>query len=316
MATLLLIGGTGFFGKSILDAFKRGLLNEWSIDRVIVMARRPQALLDEVPELVSSSIELYQADISNATVLPESDYIIHAAASTDASKYLSQGEEEKENIIMGALNYCRLAPKYHHNSKIVFCSSGAVYGYQPDYVDYLDESMDFGNVEGLSEVKRAYAYAKRDSEKAFLALGEKEGMSVSIARCFAFVGKYLPREQHFAIGNFIGDGLANRSIVVKAKNKVYRSYMYADDLVMWLMTICENSSTKSPVYNVGSDQIVELHELAETLADNFKVSLSMSELTSSNTDRYVPSIKKITSELKLKLSYDLSTAIELSCRSI
>jgi len=38
MPTLLVIGGTGFFGKSILDSFKRGALEKWGIDRVIAMS--------------------------------------------------------------------------------------------------------------------------------------------------------------------------------------------------------------------------------------------------------------------------------------
>jgi len=38
MSTLLIIGGTGFFGKSILDSFKRGGLEKWGIERVIAMS--------------------------------------------------------------------------------------------------------------------------------------------------------------------------------------------------------------------------------------------------------------------------------------
>jgi nucleoside-diphosphate-sugar epimerase len=38
MSTLLVIGGTGFFGKSILDSFKRGGLEKWGIERIIAMS--------------------------------------------------------------------------------------------------------------------------------------------------------------------------------------------------------------------------------------------------------------------------------------
>ena len=34
--SLLIIGGTGFFGKSILDSFKRGLLKEFNINKILV----------------------------------------------------------------------------------------------------------------------------------------------------------------------------------------------------------------------------------------------------------------------------------------
>lgn len=299
MATLLVIGGSGFFGKSILDAFQRGLLEPWHITKVIAMARAPEKLQTECPELLSEDVELVRGDIATIESLPIADYVIHAAASTDASKYLSQGDEEKRNIIMGTLNYCRLAPVYHRNSKIVFCSSGAVYGYQPANVEALREDMDFGNAQGLVEAKRAYAMAKRDSEKAIAELGSQYQLSVSIARCFAFVGKYLPKDQHFAIGNFMADILARRPIAVKANKLVYRSYMYADDLVEWLITIAEHSVVNCPVYNVGSDEVLELHDFAKALGITYQVGASLAEISSNDVDRYIPDIAKSKMQLGL-----------------
>ena len=51
MASLLIIGGSGFFGKSILDAYKRGLLDQWGITSVKVLARNATALEHTNPEL-------------------------------------------------------------------------------------------------------------------------------------------------------------------------------------------------------------------------------------------------------------------------
>lgn len=312
MSKLLVIGGTGFFGKSILDAFQRGLLQPWHITKVIAMARSPEKLQAECPELLSEHVELVQGDIASIDVLPVADYVIHAAASTDASKYLSQGDEEKRNITMGTLNYCRLAPMYHANSKIVFCSSGAVYGYQPADVETLSEEMDFGNAEGLSESKRAYAYAKRDSEKAIEKLGTEYGLNVSIARCFAFVGKYLPKDQHFAIGNFMADILAKRPIAVKADKLVYRSYMYADNLVEWLMTLADHAHTDCPIYNVGSDEIVELHDFVQQLGDRYACPTNIAATVSADVDRYIPNVAKFNQLSRLTNQLSVFAGIDKS----
>lgn len=312
MATLLIIGGTGFFGKSILDAYKRGLLTPWNIDKVIAMSRNAEALHSNAPELIIKGVELFNGDIATMDYIPEADYVIHAAASTDASRYLSQGVKEKKNIILGALNYSKLAVRFHKKSKIVFCSSGAVYGYQPESVERLEENMGLGEIESLSDTKKSYAYAKRDSENAIKSLGDL-GLDVSIARCFSFIGKYLPKDKHFAIGNFIADGLAGRAIQVKADKKVYRSYMYADDLVEWLLTIAQASTEKCPIYNVGSDQIIEIHEMARVFSNKFNVLTSEVKLSSNIPDRYIPSTNKAKSELNLTLKYDLLSSIDLSC---
>ena len=311
MASLLVIGGSGFFGKSFLDSFQRGLLRPWSIDKVLILSRHATDLLTSHPELLSEAIELIDADITTVDSLPFADYVVHAAASTDASRYLSHNEEEKKNIIKGTLNYCKHATEFHKDSMIVFCSSGAVYGYQPEQVKHLTEDMAFGNIERLDEVKKSYAYAKRDAEFAIQKLGQS-GINVSIARCFAFVGKYLPKDQHFAIGNFIADGLAGRDINVKADRKVYRSYMYADDLVKWLMTLAENANPQCPVYNVGSDKEVEIGDLANIVSDIFNVDTTCAVSTSVSVDRYIPSIQKAKKILSLKEGYDLKQAILLS----
>ena len=311
MFSLLIIGGTGFFGKSILDCYKRGLLSPWGIDKVIVMSRNSDNFKHNYPELISQGVEFFTGDIATIDYLPSAEYVIHAAASTDASLYLSHNKKEKKNIIRGTLNYCQLATEFHKNSKIVFCSSGAVYGYQPEQVKNLTEDMAFGDIECLDEVKKSYAYAKRDSEAVIQELGQA-GLNVSIARCFSFVGRYLPKDQHFAIGNFIADGIVGRNIEVKAPKKVYRSYMYADDLVAWLMTLADNATPQCPVYNVASDKEVEIKELANIVADIFNVSVTCVKVKNDLIDRYIPSVEKANSELGLISQHGLEESLILS----
>jgi nucleoside-diphosphate-sugar epimerase len=314
--TLLIIGGTGFFGKSILDAFKRDLLNQWKINKIIIMSRNSDNFKLNYPESITQGVEIFTGDITTIDHLPNADYVIHAAASTDASRYKTKNFEEKANIIKGTLNYCRLASEFHKNSRIVFCSSGAVYGYQPKHVKYLEEDMPFGNIEDLNEVKKSYAYAKRDAEFAIQKLGQS-GLNVSIARCFSFVGKYLPRGQHFAIGNFIADGFAGRDIIVKADRKVYRSYMYADDLAEWLLTLADNANINCPIFNVGSDREIEIRDLAQVVSNFFNVGVKyLSAINSSEIDRYIPSIEKAQKQLGLKENFDINSSIKRTLDNI
>lgn len=308
MANLLVIGGTGFFGKSILDAFQRGLLKPWGIESVDVMARHVSEFKDKYDYLLGDCVQLHCLDVTSCSTLPIADYVIHAAASTNALNYLMQPEDEKRNILAGTYNYCRLAPEYHQQSKIVYCSSGAVYGQQPPGLDFLLEDSPLQPIESLTESKKNYAAAKRDAENAFVELAHA-GLCVAIARCFAFVGPYLPRDQHFAIGNFIEDGVNKRPIKVNATFPVFRSYMHADDLVIWLMTIAESASVKAEKFNVGSDEVVSIQALAHMIGKYFNVPVSVADPTNSTSDRYVPSVCKARKDLGISLRMTLAESI-------
>jgi nucleoside-diphosphate-sugar epimerase len=314
MATLLVIGGSGFFGKSILDMFQRGGLAPWKIDKVIAMSRSANRLEIEVPELVRGNAKLVELDVATTDYLPEADYVIHAAASSDARNYLSAGEKERENIQAGTLNYCRLA-RNNKNTKTLYVSSGAVYGSQSPEISHIEETYQVKDPNDIPQGKRDYAFAKRDAEALIKELGA-EGVSVSVARCFAFVGKYLPRDQHFAIGNFIADGLAGRPIKVKANHLFYRSYMYADDLVEWMMEILVNANPQRPIFNVGSDEAVSMGDLASNVAAYFEVPIDAENIASKKIDRYVPSIRKALDELGLSCKFDLEQAIHQTVQSI
>ena len=302
MITLLVIGGSGFFGKSILDAFWRDLLEPWGVTKIIVMARNATSTLKNYPELTCLSaiypekksdlnrvVELLDADICTCTSLPYADYVIHAAASTDARSYISCPAFERENIQSGVANFCILAKKYLRESKIVYISSGAVYGVQPDSILNLSESSLLLPIKNLPVNKQDYAAAKRDGELLIRNLGAN-GLDVIITRCFSFIGKYLPRDQHFAIGNFIEDGLRGSSIEVKAKTLVFRSYMHADDLVTWLLTLAMSAGSNCPVVNVGSADGIEIVDVAKKIAEIFGVNVKVAARVESIADRYVPSV--------------------------
>ncbi len=303
--SLLIIGGTGFFGKSILDSFKRGLLNEFKITKILVLARNIEKFKTEFPELNIHGVEFINGDISNLKSVPVVDFVIHAATSTNMLDYNQiSNNVGKNNIEMSVSNYCSLAPIYHSKSKILYCSSGAVYGKQPINIEKIDEKFPLqDNLSNLSIEKQNYCLGKRYAEREMIKLASL-GLDVSIARCFAFYGKYLPKNKHYAYGNFIGSAERKEKIIVNASGIVYRSYMSADDLVISLMNIVNIAGTECPIYNVGSDSTISLYDLAKKIAKEYGVEYEYLNYNNQIIDKYIPNVDKL-KQLSLKLGFIL-----------
>ena len=288
-----IIGGTGFFGKSILDSFIKGKLNKYDIESVSVLSRSTDSFLIQYPEFENRNIQYIKGDITTIDFLPEADIVIHAASSTKQIDYKTNPKREKKNIELGTTNYTKIAKKFHKNAKIVYCSSGAVYGKQPIEVKKMSEDFPFQDVHGLSAEKRDYALGKRYAEAQIEQLGSF-GLNVSIARCFAFFGDYLPKEGHFAYGNFLNAAEQGNDIEVNSTHQVIRSYMHSDNLVDSLIKIANQASPKCPIYNVGSDEEISLFDLANRLASLYNVNVIKNQNIDYNTiDRYVPNTDKI-----------------------
>ena len=291
--TLLIIGGTGFFGKSIMNSFISNKLDKFKISHLYILSRSVNNFKKAHHEFINPRIEYIKGDIAFLDFLPEADLIIHAATSTRQIDYLNNPFGEKENIEKGVSNYIELAKKFHKNSKIIYCSSGAVYGKQPSNVLSIKEDFPFQDLDKMPVLKRDYSLSKRNAEKLIINSGT-QGLNVSIARCFSFFGKHLPEDSHFAHANFLKSAREGNDIIVNANHEVIRSYMHADDLVESLIKIALNSNPSCPIYNVGSDQAISIFDLAEEIAEKHDVKVIKKEqIDYDNVDRYVPNTDKL-----------------------
>ena len=134
---------------------------------------------------------------------------------------------------------------------------------------------------------------------------------IKIARCFSFIGEDLFLSKHYAINDFIHKALNNEPIEIYSDGKQIRSYLYQEDLAIWLLKILIFGKNNN-VYNVGSDKGYYLFELAniirEVLCKNIIVNIKGSESLNPRLC-YIPSIKKSRDELSLDVWTDLQTSI-------
>ena len=201
--------------------------------------------------------------------------------------------------------------------KFLLTSSGAVYGAQPGEVSHISEDVPSGPEP--TDPAFAVGHSKRIAEFLTAAYGQKYGFDATIARCFSFVGRHLPLDQHYAIGNFVGDALKGGPIEVRGDGTPRRSFLYAADLVIWLMTILAKGAP-GRAYNVGSEDEVTIGDLAHRVARlapaPVEVRVAGRPPQFPRPDRYVPSTRRAQVELGLKQLISLDDAIARTLRSI
>ncbi|MCW3113970.1 MAG: NAD-dependent epimerase/dehydratase [Segetibacter sp.] len=309
--SLFITGGTGFFGKWLLESFiyinEKLQLNATAT----VLTRDPEKFVNEFPFYSNvSSVKFLKGDILNFEFPAEDfEFIIHAATEADAALNSSQPLLMLDTITAGTRRVLDFA-RQKSVEAILFTSSGAVYGKQPADITHIKEHHSFPV--DINNPNSAYAEGKRLAELYCSIYYKHYNLPIKIARCFAFVGPYLPLNKHFAIGNFISNALNKQDIIIKGDGTPFRSYLYAADLTIWLWTILLKGDNNIP-YNVGSDEGYELRSVAETVAElnpGVKVQVLTKASPSKPVERYVPDISFVKKKLGLSIKFTLKDAIK------
>jgi nucleoside-diphosphate-sugar epimerase len=313
---IFITGGTGFFGCWLVESFchvNRVLALQ---ARATVLSRDPARFAAKCPHLAADpAITLLAGDVRNFA-FPEGEfhYVIHAATEASLKQSIEEPVEMLTTILAGTERALQFAGQAG-TSKFLLTSSGAVYGRQPSEVTHLPETypgapdpLDAGSV---------YAEGKRASElmcAIYQKLSAAKGSVVEckIARCWAFCGPHLPLDTHFAIGNFIGDVLAGRPILISGDGSPTRSYLYGADLAIWLWTMLFRAPALVPI-NIGSGRDVSIRELADTVAailnPSCEIRVAKQPVPGVSTSRYVPSVQRARELLGLRELVSLEEAI-------
>lgn len=311
-AHLFITGGTGFFGcwllESLIHANRHFQLNL----NATILTRDPARISSQLPHLANAQeLTFIKGDVRDKSTFPKSTFthVIHAA--TPASAYINETAplEMFDVIVTGTRHVLDFAIECG-TPKVLFTSSGAIYGKQPVDLSHIPE--DFSGGPDSLDVHSSYAEGKRAAEWLCAAYIKSHHLPIKIARCFAFVGPHLPLDQHFAIGNFIRDARSGGPIKIAGDGTPLRSYLYAADLAIWLWKVLLNGES-GRAYNVGSEEAFSIQEIAEHVANAVspkpQILIAQQPKPNQLPMRYIPSTQRAQNELKLMHHIKLAEAI-------
>lgn len=313
-AHIFLTGGTGFFGiwllESLLWANKAHRLDL----KITVLSRTPEKFLNErAPHLRDhAALHLVAGTLSQFDMPAHPcTHILHAASENNVEQRPDWAERQLTLAIDGTRRLVEMAVK-HHTQSLLLTSSGSVY-LPCDASDGQRYTEGPGSLADYASERYVYGQTKRMMEVMTAVSAQRHGFNALIARCFAFVGPYLPLEHNYAIGNLIRDALQKRQLVVTGDGTPLRSYLYAADLVIWLLTILVRGRSGVP-YNVGGEEAVSIGELAYRVAAAAgvpadAVTIKGTPVPNAAPTAYLPSLARIEAELDMHATVSLDDAI-------
>jgi dTDP-glucose 4,6-dehydratase len=304
-ARFFITGGTGFFGLWLLEtlAFANQRLG---LDlKATILTRDSRAFAQKAPHLASNPMFDWHEGNVRTFAFPQGKFshIIHAAATSSNPIQL---QEMLDTLVDGTRRVLDFAAQ-SHCKRLLLISSGAVYGTQPPELPQIPEE----HPHGPDPVNPAYGEGKRTAERLCSIFAQQQNIPCVIARCFAFIGPYLPLDAHYAAGNFLRDALKGNAICINSDGRSMRSYLYMADLVIWLLTILLRGKSAHP-YNVGSDEAISIADLALCIKEILGVKSAIQirdKAAPTPPPRYVPAIHRAKKELDLQVKIDLNNAI-------
>lgn len=306
-ARLFITGGTGFFGKWLLESIAAANDALGGGITATVLSRDPTSFMAEMPHLAQRpEFEWLRGDVTNFKFpAGHFDYVFHMATAASAKLNDTRPLEMLDTIVGGTRRVLDFA-RQCGTRRLLLTSSGAVYGPQPTDLTHIPEDYQ-GGPDPLAPAS-AYAEGKRMAELLCTLTPEVDCI---IARCFAFIGPHLPLDAHFAAGNFIRDALSGGPIVLRGDGRAVRSYLHAADLMICLLTMLLRGEPRR-AYNVGSNQPVTTGQLAQriaALAPDTPTICIQGNADNPPPNRYMPDTTRLNNELELAVHLSLEDSI-------
>jgi len=263
--TVLVTGASGFLGAYLVDTLAR--LNErdsGAAITILALARNAERLHDRLPHLEDRADvrPLIQDVAEPPTTLTAPDFIIHAASEASPQHYLAKPVDTIRANALGTLHLLDLARA--HGSRLLFLSSGAVYGGHDGTCEVISET-EFGPLDPL-DPRACYGESKRIAETLCSAYASQHGVHSVIARISHTYGPGLELDDGRVFIDLVAQILRGQDIVLHGDGLERRPFCYVTDMIAGLFTVLLRGQA-GQAYNLGTTTELSIRDLAKLLLE-------------------------------------------------
>ena len=251
----LVTGGAGFIGSHLVDYLIKSGKNVRVLDNLVSGSMENLIQWENDPRLEICVVDLLDKD-SVVEAVNGCDEVFHLAANPEVNAKNASPEDHFRQNIETTYNLLEAMRLSGQQKFIAFTSSSTVYG-EPEQIPTKE---DYGPLVPIS----LYGASKLACEALLSAYTSMYGFRAIIYRLANVVGS---RSNHGVTYDFVHKLLKNPDeLEVLGDGSQSKSYLYVDDCVTGIMKGIERGKVVD-IYNVGTDSMTNVLEIAETVKD-------------------------------------------------
>jgi dTDP-glucose 4,6-dehydratase/UDP-glucose 4-epimerase len=257
-AKVLITGGLGFIGSNLARR-----LVDWGAQVTLVDSLIPEYggnpfNVHDIRERVSVSITDVRDPHAMTHLVKGQDFLFNLAGQTSHLDSMSDPTTDLQINAAAQLSILEACRQHNPKVKIVFASTRQLYG-RPQYLP-VDEKHPAHpvDVNGINKLA---------GEQYHLLYNDVYGIRACALRLTNTYGpgmRVKDARQTF-LGIWVRNAIERKPIVVYGDGKQLRDFNYVDDAVDALLAAAADARSEGQVFNLGSDEVIDLRTLANKL---------------------------------------------------
>ena len=257
---VLITGGVGFIGSNLARRLVSLGARVTLVDSLIPLYGGNLFNIEDIREQVTLNITDVRDPYALAYLVRGKDYLFNLAGQTSHLDSMTNPRADLDINAAAQLSILEACKESNPAVKIVFASTRQIYG-KPDYLP-VDEAHPLRpvDVNGINKLAGEWYHLLYSNVYGIRACALRltntygRGMRVKDAR------------QTF-LGIWIRNIVEGKPILVYGDGSQLRDFNYVDDAVEALLLATENPRADGQVYNLGSEEVVSLLQLAKILCE-------------------------------------------------
>ena len=255
---ILVTGGAGFIGSHLTESLLKRGDSVTVVDNFSTGSVENLAAVREHSALKILELDVAQEQQKVEQLVKEHECVIHLAAAVGVELVVNDPARTISTNVRGTENV--LLPAAEFDKRIIAASTSEVYGKSGK--EKFSESDDL--LIGSPEHSRwSYACSKLLDEFYLTALVQTADLRGTVTRFFNTVGPRQTGRYGMVLPRFVRAALNNEDIPVYGDGGQSRCFCHVHDVIRALIALIDDERTYGEVYNIGSQRLVTIKELAE-----------------------------------------------------